>query len=848
MTAIRFTSLLVLIGSLSGSLASAQTFVIGDSTTQVALPVGVTPGSTISFRGRINVSGANAVDFNNVPSGVTISFVAGSSTLSDSNDGLFVDGIFSGTFVNAGSISGGQDGVEFDDAYTGTFINSGSITGTQDGVEFDNAFTGTFLNSGSISGQSEGVFVESAFNGTFINSGSIHGVAEGIEFDGDFTGTFVNSGVITSDGEGVFFDQTATGSFLNSGRIVTNLEGVEVDSTFNGSFTNTGTIVANDEGIHFQNSFTGTFSNTGTIRGRLEGVETDGIFNGTFSNTGTIQSTEGDGLRFDGAFPSTFQFTNSGTILGAQDGINTTDITDGSWLNTGVIEAQGGFGFDINNGQNGLLTLTNRGGRITGTTGSIQLGADNGTVILEGPSSIQGTMFGGTGTDTLRFQNIRGISDAKRAELEALVGADPTQVTTINLFGEDISFTEFENVQIDLASIQSYANLITRPGLQDYARALDNVFQLNDEFREFLSALNEADEADLNEIAGTTSGQVIVSVTDDFLRHQDTNFFNLFTKEFSTLRNDPSGGGSLAANERSGLFTREVQVGAKVVVPDNHTHAWVAGYVGNGSQDPDLTRSESDIDNSSILFGASRHVSNDWILGLWGGYVDNDATVDRYGSELRNEAGYVGINANYLSDDLFANFLLGYGFHDQLSVRRDFVGERFEGDATGNQALLQAQVGRDFFVGSEGNLKASPYLGFTVSALSMGGFEEEGSTITRLTYEAETTISAQSVVGINLSTYYEVKKGWIQPSFDAAWWHEFAGADDYGVSLTTPGFLNAFTVTSPVANRDRAVIQAGLRFGFDCWENVSFDATYFGTFGSDEYSSHGGALSATFEF
>ncbi len=886
---------------LSGTTSFAQTIVINDSNTTVNLPPGIGPGGTISFAGDVIVSGARAVEFAGTPPGVTLSFGAGTTTSSDSNEAFFTNDPFSGSFNNAGTVSSDSsiailfdegftgtftnsgtvnaagDGIQFDDErFTGTFIQSGSITAGGEGILFDDGFTGTFTNSGTVNAARSGIEVDSdRFNGTFIQSGSITAEEEGILFDAGFTGTFINSGTITSlDNPGVFVDdESFIGTFRNSGSIFGDEEAVVFSNGFEGTFINTGTIrsgsdgilidddgfignllnsgtiEAESRGIIFDSDFEGTLTNTGTIRAGAEGLDFVRDFDGTFMNSGTILSTEDDGIQFGDSFGATSSFTNSGTIIGAFQGINAQNNVGGMWLNTGIIEGQDGFGLAISETQPGTLTFTNRGGRVTGTMGSIQLGSDNGTVILEGPSHIQGTMFGGTGAgDTLRFQNIRGINDAKRAELAALVGADPTQTTTINLFGEDISFTEFESIQVELASLQSYEDLL-RPGLGNYGTALDNVIQLNDEIREFLSALNDADLDTLNKIAGTTSGQVIVSGLDDFVQHQDTNLFSLFMNEFSTLRGDPSGGGSLAANERNGLFTREIQVGVTINEPMvDTTHAYVTGYVGDGTQDPDLTRSESSIDNTSILFGFSNHVSNEWMLGLWGGYVDNEATVDSFGSYLKNEVGYVGVNANYLSDDLFANVLLGYGFHDQLSTRRDFQGSVFDGDAVGNQGLLQAQAGRDYYFGDAQGAKISPYLGFTLSALSMGGFTEDGPALTRLRFEGETTVSAQSVLGVNVSGYKETGSGWIKPKFDAAWWHEFAGADDYGVALATPGFLNAFQVTSPVANRDRAVVQVGLEFGLDKWEGVSFDATYFGTVGEDGYSSHGGALSATFEF
>ena len=781
-----------LIAAFSILTTNAQnTFVIGDSNTTVNNPNGLASGDEILFQGQIITNTTDGVRLTGLPANISLTFTSSSIVrVIDPDDSSWeavsIAGDFNGIVSNAGIIESRRaEGVQFENDFSGIFTNSGRITSTpEEGVHFQGNFLGDFLNTGGI-----------------------------------FT--------LTSGGE----------------------DAVEVDADFVGSFTNTGTILSeNDDGVLLEGGFTGSFLNTGLISADSEGVYFGDDFNGSFTNHGTITSTGTNAFEFS-TFAAGSTFTNSGMIRGATDGIDLFGPIGGSWLNTGIIEAQSGLGIDAQSATATTATFTNRGGRILGSTGALNLGAGNATLNIEGPSHIQGTMFGGPGAgDTIRFQNIRGISDAKRAELEALAGADPTQVTSVTLFGETLSFTEFESIQVELASLQSYGDLL-RPGLGNYGTALDNVIQLNDEIRGFLNALNDADLDTLNKIAGTTSGQVIVSGLDDFVQHQDTNLFSLFMNEFSTLRGDPSGGGSLAANERSGLFTREIQVGVTINEPIvDTTHAFVTGYVGNGTQDPDLVRSESSIDNTSILFGFGNHVSNDWRLGFWGGYVDNEATVDSFGSYLRNEAGYVGVNANYLSDDLFANVLLGYGFHDQLSTRRDFQGSVFDGDAVGNQGIFQAQVGRDYYFGDAGAAKVSPYLGFTLSALSMGGFTEDGPALTRLRFEGETTVSAQSVLGVNVSGYKETGSGWTKPKFDAAWWHEFAGADDYGVALATPGFLNSFQVTSPVANRDRAVVQAGLEFGLDKWEGVSFDATYFGTFGGDGYSSHGGALSATFEF
>ena len=623
------------------SLQAQTTFTIGDSGVTVNKPAGVAAGDEIRFQGQIITNNDEAVSLASLPADIVITFTSSSlvrviDTGGSSNEGVTINDDFNGTFTNHGIIeSHGGEGVQFDDDFSGTFTNTGRISSTSE---------------------------------------------EAIHFTDDFTGNFLNTGVIsslTSDGE----------------------EAVEVDDDFTGSFTNRGTISAlDDEAVFFDSSFTGSFLNTGTIfSGDSEGVEVDDDFEGSFTNSGTIISTEANAIEFDGEFMAGSTFTNTGTIRGATTGINLLDITGGTWRNTGIIEGQNGLGIDARFGTATTGTFTNHGGRITGTMGALNFGAGNATLNIEGASHIQGLMSGGAGAgDTIRFQNIRGISDAKRAELQALVGADPTQITSITLFGETLSFTEFESIQVELASLQSYEHIL-RPGLGGYGAALDNVIQLNDEIRGFLNSLNDADLASLNRIAGTTSGQVIVSGIDDFVQHQDANLFSLFSNEFSSLRGDRSGGASVGANRGNGLFTREIQVGVTVQEPVEDSHIFVTGFVGNGSQDPDLIRSESSIDNTSIIFGRTDHVSDEWMLGIWGGYVENEATVDSFGSYLGNEAGYVGLNASYLNEDFFSNFILGYGFHEQRSTRRDFLGGVHDAEADGNQALFQAQVGRDLY-------------------------------------------------------------------------------------------------------------------------------------------------------
>lgn len=866
--------IIILLATLVPLAASAQTFVIGDSSTKIVDPVGIAAGNSISFQGNINVPNDNAVELGPLPAGVMIAFEAGSNTFSGAagNDAVNISGIFGGSFSNFGTITSlTDDGVDFERHFEGNFLNTGTINGDNSGVNFGRIMRGRFVNTGTITGGDQGVDIDRNLNGSFVNTGTIIGIVEsGVEIEGNLSGSFVNTGTITGQGEeGVDIFGALSGSFLNQGSITgKGLEGVYIARIADdGTFMNEGSISGEFEGVYIDRNINGLFNNSGSITGNLsDGVNMRNL-DGTLINSGTIKSTQSDGVYMDrdinGLLDNSGQIVgggfhglhvgrdlsgkvnNTGSILGQEVGILVDREMNGTIFNCGIIQGTDLVGIDIFRTTG---TIINDGGRIQGGNNAIRLGRGDGTLILSGPSHIVGNIRGNGGSDTLRFENMRGISAAKKAELVALANADSRDQTDITLFGETLSWISFEDIQIDGDTLVSYESLITGAGLQSYAMALDNVIGLNDDFREFLKELNKIDASLLNEIAANSSGQTLINGLDDFARNQDSRNFSLLAAEFSTLRGEVSGTEQAPPGEPSGLLAREVPVGATVTPIDDTTHSFVSGYVGRGTQSRSLTRQKSSYDNTSIIYGASKEITNEWNVGIFGGYTDNESAVDSFGSLLKNEAAYFGVTAQYTTDYFFANFVAAYGFHDQESIRRDFFGNTMEGDTTGSQGLLYSQVGRDLYLGEEGNAKITPYLGFAVSSLSMGDYTEVGPATTSLRFADDSTTSVQTVLGINASCFKETSYGWVKPRIDAAWWHEYTEAGRYGVSLASPGLLNSFNVFSPSANRNRGIIQIGTEIGFDAWENVSFDLGYFVTTGEDGFTAHGGSLGATFKF
>lgn len=322
-----------------------------------------------------------------------------------------------------------------------------------------------------------------------------------------------------------------------------------------------------------------------------------------------------------------------------------------------------------------------------------------------------------------------------------------------------------------------------------------------------------------------------------------------FPIKFSSLRGNISGQPSQTAGvTRTGLFTREVQVGATVHAPSDEVETFLIGFSERGTQNANATRLESAHSNTSILFGGGKRVNHRLYAGFIGGYTHNEAQTDRLGSLLTNEAAYFGLMLQYEADDWFANLVAAYGYHDMESNRRDLTGSNHPGDSDGHQGILYTQVGRNLFLGKQGQLRTTPYFGFALSSLGMHGFSEMGPSGTSLRYSDQDLTSFQTVVGVNLSTEKDTRWGWIAPKFDAAWWHSFDETGSTPMALTTPGLLNAFTIFSPTANDDRGVFQLGMDLGFDRWEDWTFNASYYGTVGGDGYAAHGGSIGATFTY
>ncbi|MEM9281773.1 MAG: autotransporter outer membrane beta-barrel domain-containing protein [Verrucomicrobiota bacterium] len=827
--------------SLGPALLMATDFDVFDSTVQVdntfiqntqTPPVVLAAGDQVTFQGSIIVPGANdAVFISPVPSGLTLTFTEGSITLGSLEDGVDIDQAFDGNFVNRGLIqSTFQEGVDMGDLFSGSFMNFGSIIGgvLGDGIQFESDVTGSFSNFGSISGQEDGIIIEGLFLGSFLNEGEIIGGDDGVNVDLNVGvgATLINNGLIQGQVGGLDLDRNLNGTVINNG-VIRGLSiggpdaGFEVgrDIGNQGVFTNRGSIFGGTAGALIIQDLLGQANNYGLIQGGIDGFNVNRNLIGTLNNFGEIRGP------------------NIGVVVGTR--------LEGTLFNCGIIEGTNSVGIRA---FRTIGTIHNHGGRISGAVAAIRLGTGDGTVILSGPSHIEGLIGGAAGNDTIRFQDMRGINAAKQAELAALAAADPAAGSVV-LFGETIAWQGIEDIQADAPTLLSYESLISGAGLGSYAVSLDNLNGLNDSLREFLKSLNDTPINTLNDIVRNSSGQSLIASFRDLQREQDVNFFQLFSNQFSSLRGDVTGrpAPAVQAQNSGGFLTREVPIGMEVAQVNDESNGWITNYVGSSNQDRNGSRAAGDYDQTTILFGVGSDKTDQWYAGYFGGYSRNEGQADQFGTGLETNGGWIGGNAQFRNGDVFATLVGAIGLQDFDSVRRDFIGRRYDGDSEVFSSFFYSQVGKDFWLGDENNARITPYLGMTLSLDVLDGFSESGPVGTSLRFDDESYFLFQTVVGISAAGYRETKKGWIRPRADLAWWHAY-GDDSFGSGLATPGLINAFQVGIPDSNRNRGVFQAGIEFGLNQWESWWFEAGYFGVVGDDGYTSNGGTFGARVEF
>lgn len=719
------------------------------------LNAGSANGGVRSNGGTTNLSGGTAASLTNAggTTNVTGAQVTGTTTINSGT--VVVNGTDDATLELAGttSVNNGGTLTLTNGDVSAVMIASG---GTMNMAAGD---AGAVTNAGSVSlgGGTIASLTQSSGSTMVTGSSTVTGLTD------------INGGTLT----------------VNSGQILTATNGVDIASgatgtlngTVSGNLTNTGTT-----NIAALGSLTGNFSNSGsgTNTGTIGGTLTNSA--GTFSNSGTISGT---------TTVSGGTVTNTGTMTGL------------ATVNGGRLQGTGTFG--------GILV--NNGGTLAVGNSSVGTLTVNGNLSLTNGSTLMIDVRQG-GADQIDANGTVSVSGAtiQFADLAPAL-SDATQTfTIIDNDGSDAVIGSFGNVVDNLAFLTpsvsttggdgndvvlSFATTAIVNGLPDLttvsdtsnqtsvAAAFADLDSTNTEVKALADAFTPLTNAQSNAAVNTLTGEVhattgqSLSSTNLFVGNTITNIIDASTVA-SRLGSASSGGqvfapiGALAYSAEESVAKRHPAFGAFDAVEEakaakTYTHLFAQGLYRHATFDSDGNGGKTTITNSGIVFGAGRYIGNRSTLGLAGGYVRAQASINNPASTSESDSGFVNLFLTHGAGafDFIGN--LGY-MRSAIKASRDVRVGTFtrtaQADYGANNFYGTAEIG---YTLAHQNMLFRPFVSYSASLSQRERFTETGAGAANLTVHSSTNYLSRIAMGFAASAQVSLGDVTLVPRFELAY-------------------------------------------------------------------------------
>lgn len=771
----------------------------------------------------------------------------------------------------------------------GLIFSNGAIGASNDGIDFQ-AHSGTVINmaGGTISGFRHGITTDADVNVTNAAGGVIIG-RNGSGVGSDGTGTVVNYGRITGayngsgtgDGDGVDIDLAAT---------VTNYGTIE--GTGAGGF-DSGNRANNSEGLSIGG---GTVSNFGMISGASFGIVVNNDSNTNNSRSGsaattitndvgaTIVGQNGFAIRLEnktGTAADNDTIVNRGTIIGngaipdpnavvllgngAVDPGSVGTLNGVVYTGTGSARFIRGDGSAIQMGE-GADVLTNSGTIIGNNGRAVNMEGGNDTVNILKGSRIVGLVDGGAGTDTLSYNKV-GLSDAKRAALQA--------GQTVNIGG-----TLYTSFEIVTGASQSFSSLASASGL-GVAGVFDNLPVTGTTSSAAMALIDSV--ASANDVGAALSQlspsayQGLGRMTMDSASQTTSMVGQRLTQgRFGNGGDDVSGASAALAMVDGGMFDRhgadlDRRLGAVTGLPESQATAlnesnwlntqssaydalayaptkalpgmrqvtpqadhgvFVTSSLSFSHDNARTDAPETRATTANVVAGADWRVTDNALLGVFGGYAYTRGDLDTLGSTTKISTRSVGGYGAYEAPTWFATLIGLYGWSD-YDNSRVALGAIDTSSFGGTHYTVRGTVGTDIRVSG---WVVTPELGLQYTKVSTDAFAETGGA-SALNVAADSSESLRSSLGARFARDYRINGGVLTPELRLAWLHEFSdgvrGINASFADVTLPG---SFVSATGSALRDRAVIGTGVTGRLGALTTVSLN--YDAVIGSDDSVAH----------
>ncbi|MEA3273771.1 MAG: autotransporter domain-containing protein [Pseudomonadota bacterium] len=268
---------------------------------------------------------------------------------------------------------------------------------------------------------------------------------------------------------------------------------------------------------------------------------------------------------------------------------------------------------------------------------------------------------------------------------------------------------------------------------------------------------------------------------------------------------------SLASHQLSGG-------GASSDSPFGRWGFFLNGTFNFGEKDQTVNETGFDFDTAGITGGADYRFSDKFVAGGAIGYSNNDVDFDSDGGKLDADSWHLaGYGTYYLSDQLYIDGILEYGWHDYDSKRNiqyqiaddlDAVSRQAKADYDGSQFGGSLGAGYDF---NKGAVDFGVYGRVNYIKVDVDSFQEKGAGGLGLKVDGFDATSVTTTLGGRISRVFNTNKAVLVPQARFEWEHEYDNdATQIVARFASDPFGTAFPIFADSPDRDYFRLGLGL--------------------------------------
>lgn len=224
------------------------------------------------------------------------------------------------------------------------------------------------------------------------------------------------------------------------------------------------------------------------------------------------------------------------------------------------------------------------------------------------------------------------------------------------------------------------------------------------------------------------------------------------------------------------------------------------------------------------MIGADGMITEDWKLGLYGGYSGSSARTDR--EKVESDNYHVGIYGGREWGAFSFRAGVGYTFSGLDTSRAvTNLNQRLTADYDADTLNLFGEFG---YKTALGDTMLEPFVNFAHVSVKSDGFAETGGSAA-LTVDGQSTDTTTSTLGLRAARVVAVGESTAKIRGMIGWQHAFGNT----ASRSTARFLTGddFTISNAPLDENALVVEAGMDFNLTT--NATLGLSYRGRIGAD---------------